>query len=301
MSKCESFVEKIGKVNAELLGFVTDDDTNVTFKVYEPKVAEYKVAMKARNEAFVEALGAKAPLRGQINTLLRKRGEWDDERETQYNDLAKDLLAMERKLKQGGISLVKAKKIALDMKETRIKLQNMLGDRSSLDNMTAEGQADNAHFNMLLVQSFVYIDKDGNEVKYFKDLDDYMMRSTSVIANTAAQKLASMLYSVGENAEKQLPENKFLLKYKFVDDKLRLINKEGKLVDSEGRLVNEEGFYINEQGLKVDKYGNLLDENGEYIVDVKPFTDEDGNDIVEEQHGSEDVAPVIPAVTPTTE
>ena len=264
--KFESFVEKV-------------DDKDITFKVYEPTPTDYKSAVKVRNEAFVDALHAKAPLRGQLNTLLRARGEWDDEREEEYNDLTKKILEREKALSTGGIKLSEARKLAMEMKEYRNKMRDMLVDRSILDNMTAEGQADNAHFNALVSLCLVYNNEKSEEQCYFSSVDDYLLRSTTTIAVAAAEKLAHLMYSIGDNVEKSLPENQFLLKWKFTDEKLRLINKSGHLVDDEGRLIDENGRFINESGQFVDKYNNLISDVGDYVVDQKPFLDDDGNEL----------------------
>ena len=83
--------------------------------------------------------------------------------------------------------------------------------------------------------------------------------------------MASKLYGLDDNYEKNLPENKFLKQYKFVDDNLRFINKDGKLVDQDGRLIDENGRYINQNGEYVDKEGNLVDDKGDYVVQFQPF------------------------------
>ena len=265
--KFETFVEKV-------------DDKEVTFKVYEPIIDDYKEAAKARNIAFIEALNSKATLRGQVNTLLRSRGQWDDEREAQYKDYTQQLLAKDLKLKKGGIKLVEGKKLALEMRDLRNKLTSLLTDKSNLDNMTAEGQADNAHFNSLLVTCLVYNNEKGEEVRYFANLDEYVVRGNTEIANTAAQKLMNMLYTVGESGQKVLPENQFLIKYKFVNEALKLINKDGKLIDDEGRLIDKDGRFINNEGKYVDKFGNEVDDKGDYVVNATPFLDDDGNQVL---------------------
>jgi len=115
---------------------------------------------------------------------------------------------------------------------------------------------------------------------YFKDMEDYLNRSTEEVSALAAQNLANMLYGLDNDYEINLPENKFLKKYKFIDEKLRLVDKKGRLIDSEGRLVNENGRFINEEGKFVDKSGNLVDDEGDYIVDSQPFLDENGKPII---------------------
>lgn len=178
---------------------------------------------------------------------------------------------------KGGFSLKEAKNLAIEMKKTREEVRELISVRTSLDNHSAEGQADNAKFNYLVSSCVVY--KENNQ-KYFNGLEDYMNRSDDPAALLGAQKLANMIYGLDNNFEKNLPENKFLQKYKFVDDKLRLINKDGKLVDIEGRLIDENGRFINEKGEFVDKYGNRVDKDGEYVVDSQPFLDDDGKPIV---------------------
>ena len=75
--------------------------------------------------------------------------------------------------------------------------------------------------------------------------------------------------------------------YKFVDDKLRLINKDGKLVDEQGRLIDENGRFINEKGEFVDKDGNLVNSEGDYVVEFTPFLDDDGKPVVLEEKQKE--------------
>jgi len=250
-----------------------------TFKVYSPTVENYKEAIKVRNEAFVDALKSKAPLRAQINTLLRSRGEWDDEREQQMKDYNKSLIEKERQLKLGGIKLSEARKLALEMKQLRLNMQELLVARASLDNMTAEGQADNANFNSLVSACAFRVEGD-KEVRHFAGVEDYILSGGSEIANQAATALANSLYNIGQNAEKMLSENQFLIKYKFVDEKLRLVNKDGHLVDDAGRLIDENGYLVDEKGELVDYDGQKLMVKEE---EIKPFLDEEGQEIVEEK------------------
>ena len=101
-----------------------------------------------------------------------------------------------------------------------------------------------------------------------------------------------MLFGLDKDYENTLPENKFLKKYKFVDDKLRFIDKKGRLIDSEGRLIDESGRFIDENGNFVDKYGNKVDAEGDYVVEPEPFLDENGKPIILEEEKNEPVAEV---------
>jgi hypothetical protein len=254
----------------------TINDKEVVFLVKSPSLADQREATKVYNTAFSDALKAKAVVRAKLDDVLVEQGLWDDKKQFEFTALQSKILENERKLAKGGISLQEAKKIAMDMRQDRESLRDLIAVKTNLDTHTAEGQADNARFNYLVSACTVYND---TKKPYFQSYDDYLNRSSDPVSILAAQNLAGMLYGLENNYEDKLPENKFLKQYKFVDDKLRLINKEGKLVDAEGRLIDENGRFINEKGEFVDKDGNLVSDTGDYVVEFKPFLDDSGNPI----------------------
>jgi hypothetical protein len=262
--KTQSFVVKV-------------EDKDVNLEVRSPSLQDQREASKVYNQAFSDALKAKAVVRAKLDDLLKDQGLWDDTKQAKFNELQSIVLQNERKLAKGGIPLSEAKKIALEMKETREKIRDLISVKTNLDVHTAEGQADNARFNYLVSACTVYKD---NQQKYFTNLDDYLVRSSEEAAIKSAQNLANMLYGLDNDYESSLPENKFLKQYKFIDDKLRLLNKKGQLVDEDGRLIDESGRFIDEKGNFVDKFGNPVDKDGEYIVESQPFLDDDGKPII---------------------
>lgn len=277
------------------------EDKVLSLSVLSPTLKDQAEAGKIYNNTFTDALKSKAIVRAKLDDLLTEQGLWNENKQQEFERLQNELLAGERKLAKGGISLLEAKNTAMEMKKYRSELRDLISVRTNLDNHTAEGQADNAKFNYLVYACTVYTDN--HSKKYFNSYEDYMNKSSSAEAITAAQNLANMIYGLEEDYDAKLPENKFLKNYKFVDDKLRMINKEGKLVDSEGRLVDDKGRYINEQGEYIDKEGNRVDENGEYIVDFSPFLDENGEPVVlsenvEPSSTEEPEETPVPAETP---
>jgi hypothetical protein len=253
------------------------DDKDVEFVVKSPSLQDQREATKVYNQAFTEALKSKAVVRAKLDDLLVEQGLWDEAKQQKFAALQDEILDGEKKLSKGGISLKAAKDVALNMRVKRAELRDLISVKTNLDTHTAEGQADNSKFNYLVSACVVY--KDSNK-PYFKDYEDYNNRASDVVALLGAQNLANMLYGLDNDYEDKLPENKFLKQYKFVDDKLRLVNKDGHLVDSEGRLIDENGRYINEKGEFVDKNGNLVDKEGDYIVEFQPFLDDDGKPVV---------------------
>lgn len=272
---------------------IKKDDKEVALVVRSPSLSDQREAQKAYNQAFTDAIKSNAVVRAKLDDVLEEQGLWNKEKQAKFTELQQQILDGEKRLAKGGFSLKEAKNLALEMKKTRDEIRELISVRTSLDNHSAEGQADNARFNYLVSACVVY--KDNNE-KYFKNLEDYINRADDPAALLGAQKLANMIYGLDNNFEKNLPENKFLQKFKFVDDKLRLIDKKGRLVDAEGRLVDAEGRFIDEAGNYVDKFGNRVDKDGEYVVEFQPFLDEDGNPVV-----LEDEKKPEPTPEPTTE
>jgi hypothetical protein len=258
----------------------TINNEEKTFLVRSPSLQDQREAQKVYNRAFTDAIKSNSVVRAKMDDVLEEQGLWNKEKQAKYTELQEELLAGEKKLAKGGFSITEAKKLALKMRDIRADLRDLISVRTSLDNHSAEGQADNARFNYLVSVCVVYKD---NEKPYFKDLEDYMDRATDPVALSGAQKLANLIYGLDNNYEKNLPENKFLKKYKFVNDDLRFIDKNGRTVDSEGRLVDSKGRYIDTDGNYVDKDGNRVDADGEYVFDTQPFLDDNGVPIVVEE------------------
>jgi hypothetical protein len=257
------------------------DGQEQEFLIKSPSLADQRESQKVYNQAFSDAVKSGCIVRARLDDLLKEQGLWDDQKQIKFNTIQQELLDNEKLLAKGGINLKTAKQIAIKMKALREDLRELISVRTNLDNHTAEGQADNARFNYLISSCLVYFNN--RDKKYFKDYSEYLSRASEPVAIKAAQVLANMLYGLDNDYEKKLPENKFLVKYKFVDEKLRLVNEKGKLVDGEGRLIDDSGRFINDEGKYVDKNGNLVDENGDYLLEFKPFTDDDGNPILEKE------------------
>jgi hypothetical protein len=256
---------------------VDDQETEIEFLVRSPSLNDQREAQKIYNQAFTDAIKSKSVVRAKLDDLLEDQGLWNDEKQAKFTSLQKELADGEKRLAKGGFSLNEAKDLAIKMKAVRDDIRDLISVRTSLDNHSAEGQADNARFNYLVSVCVVYND---SKEPCFKNMEDYLNRATEQVALLGAQNLANMLYGLDNDYEKNLPENKFLKKYRFVDDKLRLVDKKGRLIDAEGRLLDESGRFIDEEGSFVDKFGNRVDKEGDLIVEAKPFLDEDGNPVI---------------------
>jgi hypothetical protein len=249
---------------------------DVELAVNRPEQSQIREAQRVFNKAVNEALADGAILREALDIHMRKQGLWGDSQQAEFNSLTEDINRLEGVLARGGLKKTPAKKICLELKEVRAKLNTLLAVRMSLNNLTVQGQAENTRFNYLVSVCTVY-NKDGKS--YFSSLDDYLSKADSEAGKKAAENLANMMYGLENDYDAKLPENRVLTKLKLVDKDLRLINENGHLIDSDGRLINENNRYVNEQNQLVDIHGNLVDEKGNLIVEEQPFLDDDGNPI----------------------
>jgi hypothetical protein len=273
----------------------TVDGVEKEFLVKSPSLNDQREGQKVYNQAFTDAIKSKSVVRAKLDELLEDQGLWNAEKQAKFTLLQRELLDGEKKLAKGGFSLNEAKDLAIRMKKIRDDIRDLISVRTSLDNHSAEGQADNARFNYLVSVCVVYND---TKQPYFSSMEDYLNKSTDPVAIAGAQNLANMLYGLDNDYESNLPENKFLKKYKFVDSKLRLVDKKGRLIDNEGRLIDESGRYVDDNGNFIDKFGNRVDAEGDYVVDQQPFLDDNGNPIIEETKQDEQQAQ---STTPATQ
>lgn len=260
-----------------------------TYAVRIPKVQDIKEANELRSRTFNEALSRGDLLRDQLESELRKRSLWNDNREMEYQTLRKEVLDGEYRLEKGGIKLKQAKQIALEMAEKRAKMVDLLSSRTDLDSNTCEGKADAARFNYLFSCCLVY---DEDDTPYFPNkLDDYLENQDDAIAAEGANEYYYLI-SGSDALDSNLPENMFLKRFKFVDGQNRLIDEEGRLVDQDGKHIDDNGMYIkwNKDGssTSVDANGRKVNDEGRFDVKTSPFLDDNGKPVDEEKYSDEE-------------
>jgi hypothetical protein len=252
-----------------------NDGTKIQVIVRKPSNAVMSAAQRKGALVWTQCIQEGIMTKKELEKVLEDRGIWTKAKAQEQTSILKAISELEKKLYLSrGVTLKtsEGKKIAIQMRRKRIELRDLLAEKVSLEQNTAESLSDNAKFDYIVSQCTFDI----NELPVYNSIDDYSNRSDDPIAFAAASALATMLYSLDKDFEMKLPENKFLAKFDYISDDLHLVNKEGSKVDTEGRLVNDLGQFINEEGKRVDVDGNLLDEDGAYIpttefeVDDKP-------------------------------
>ena len=203
----------------------------------------------------------------ELATLMEKRGIWDKSKSDKEDDISSKITTLEKDLYRGRNGkkpkVSEGKELALEMKKLRIELRNLISERLSLEENTAEALSDNARFDYFVAHCTFYKDSDK---RVYNSVEDYNSKSSDAIAFTAASMLGNILYNLDSDFEKNLPENKWLSTFNLSDDKGNLVNSDGQQVDSEGRTINELGHFIDDKGNRVDANGVPLDEDGNYLL-----------------------------------
>lgn len=235
--------------------------------VEKPTQQHQKEAQLHYNKVFKEKVLGGTLLRLQIEDVLRDRNILTEEKKAKIDKLNKKLIEGELALARGGIRKGEAYDLALDMIKARRELREQNRERTLLDQNTAEGQADNERFSYLIANCT----KNANTgTSYFKNYQDYLEKEgKDVVPALAGQNLMGLMYDFVE-IQKQLPEYKFLVKYGYCDDQLRL-KKDGKFIDEDGNLIDEDGRFVNEKGEYVDNFGNKVKKDGSFDVEFQEF------------------------------
>lgn len=238
------------------------DGKELELAVIRPTIEISRRAQLVYNKYYGELLKNGCLMRIKVEDYARDQGVWDNDKDETARKLLTVIRDGDKALKAGGIKLSEAKQIAIDMRIARMTLQTLYYERNQLDVNSAEGQAESEKFNYLVTQCLVYND---SGKPYFSSVEEYLSDPENPVAVKGYEIAANLIYEVDKQAYHKLPENQWLLKHKFIDDKLHLINAEGKMVDLQGREVDEEGNYV--------KDGKVVEED---VVEFKPFLDDNG-------------------------
>lgn len=256
-----------------------EDDTSgvkeVNIIVKKPSSTIMSASQRVGAKVWTDCVRDGIMTRKELEKFMKEQNIWDDDKDKEQQKIAKEIAELERRLYVSGnggkkLKASEGKSIAIEMRIKRNELRDLIAEKMSLEQNTAESISDNAKFEYLVANCTFY----ENGQKVYTSLEDYQNRADDKLAFTAASNLAAMIYSVDKDFEAKLPENKFLKMFNFVDDDLNLVNKDGETVDLDGRRIDRNGYWLNDEGKRVDKDGNVLDENGNYVPTVEYITDD---------------------------
>lgn len=222
------------------------------------KMPDAKILSKAENvrlRTYAEALKDKVIVEKRLEEYLREQGVWGEEQEDLFQELSKKIMKLEYDLNKGGITKSEAKQKALDLRDARLELRELIRERLQFQANTAEGVSENKKFHFLVSEcTYNYLD----QKKVFESLEDYE-ESDEPYAYDAAANLNDLLYGQPAQLDEGLVETKFLKRFNYINENGQLINENGDLVDRDGNLVDE-------LGRRLDSEGNPLTFNGDVAL-----------------------------------
>lgn len=263
---------------------VTKDGQELTLYIRNPTLQENEEAESIRLKSWTRAVKDGGILAEKLGDVLREQGIWDDDKEARQKEFQEELIESIRKIKRGGIKLQEARQLAIRIRQVRNELNVLTLDRVNYIDNCCEGQAQNRQFAFLVSCCTVY--NDNKKKKYFSSFEDYLNRAKDIDAFIASNTCASVFY--GTTDVSGWPENEFLKRYKFCNEKLQLIDSEGHLVDIDGKLIDGDGNLVK----VVDGVDIPIDKDGNDIIvenEVLPFLSEDGQPILEEKTKDEEI------------
>ena len=240
-----------------------------TFKLDDKEYAVITPTAKVRRDSQIEhgkvfgqlLKAGELLTRAELDKLIAKNEIWSADLQKQYKELNTKVAENIAALEAGNMKLNKARELALTIADQRAKLSELTSEYKQYDDITMDAKAEEAAFDYLVSKCLV--DNETGEQVY-KDIDDYIEHKDDTLASMGYINMMQLEYGSLGDIQKSLPENKFLIEWKFVNDDLRFINKDGQLVDREGKLVTEDGEYIDQEVKNIER---------------QPFLDDDGNPI----------------------
>jgi hypothetical protein len=258
-------------------------EETVKIVVRKPSSSLISQAQRVGAKAWTDCVRDGIMTRKELEKFMKEQGIWDEDKDEEQKKVVQQISDLEKQLYVSGnggkkLKASEGKRIAIQMRIKRNELRDLIAEKMSLEQNTAESISDNVRFDYLVANCAYY----ENGQKVYRDLEEYKERADDQLAFSAASTLAGMMYSVDRDFEAKLPENKFLKMFHFVNDDLSLVNDKGETIDTEGRRIDKNGYWLNDQGHRVDKDGNVLDENGNYIPSIVYLDDNDKEIKIEE-------------------
>lgn len=254
-----------------------DDRKDVEVKIGDKTVKIYvksptsRVAQRAdryKAKIWTECIEDGIKTKDELASFMAKRNIWNSDHEKRETDLVTEIQELEKELYLGTgnkkVALSDGKNVAIKMRLLRSELRQLLLEKMNLEANTAEALADNARFDFIVAYCTFY--ENGENV--YNGIEDYSDKSADEIAYAAASSLAALMYNYSSEAEKGLPENKWLSHFNLVNEDLSLVDDTNQLIDLEGRRINADGHYIDKDGKRTDVNGNMLDKDGNYVIQV---------------------------------
>lgn len=246
------------------------DGREVKLVVRQPTYDEYEKADRVYATKIAslvkENTGKRLLSRQDLNSYLKESGTWTDEDEEKVKSIQKEIAETLAEIRRGGKKVTEGRALAIKVMDKRKEMVRVMAKRQVLDDVTIESFAENEKLDYLIYVSTVYADSGDDYWDSFEDMKNDKFSDAYKQASGLAMQI---FYDIDPEFEKNLPENKWLKKYGFVDEDLNYVDrKTGEKVDRDGRPVAE---------LEEELKKQIADIRGD-IVEEQPFIDDETNE-----------------------
>jgi hypothetical protein len=232
-----------------------DRDVEASRHVYSAEIAK-QVRIKGPNRPL---------LRLELEAHLKNSGIWTEEDEAKVEALRADIVEQHNILRagQGGLKDV-GRKAALKAMKLREEIVNVYVKRRYLDDNTVEYHAEQAQRDYLNWACTVHAEDGSN---YWSDVEAMKLDKASQAYDKALTIIMEDMYGISPDIEKNLPEQKWLRKHKFLDEQGNYINpKTGEMVDEDFTPYSQ----VQEKNIQILQsiFGEIQEEN-QFVDDIE--------------------------------
>lgn len=236
------------------------EDFSESDKVYAAKVASL----------IKEGIGGrkKLLLRSELSDYLKEAGVWTVADEERTEKLQSEVAELLDKMRKGGSKLSEGRKWALEIGDKRREIVKLNQKRQIFDDTTIEAIAENEKIDYLIFVCTVY-GEDGRN--YWDSFGDMKNDKAGEVYRKASEFGMKVIFNIDSKFENNLPENRWLKKYNFIDDNLNFTDrKTGEKVDRLGRPVKD----------LEKEYKKLVDNLQGEIEEEAPFVDDEAESVL---------------------
>ena len=195
----------------------TVDGKEIELQVHEPTTKILMDANIVYNKKFYELVKSGIPAQSVLDKTLQEQGLWTEKEENQLAELMTQIALLERKIRSGG-KLSEAKENALKLKNLRMELRDLILQRTSYMNQSADGMAEQYRFAFLMYKCVKY----HNGQEFFSSVDHYLEYPSQDWVIEAAKVLSDMVYGNTMDVDKTLIENRFFEKFGMENEKFSI-------------------------------------------------------------------------------
>lgn len=219
--------------------------------------------------SLVRERGSKKLLtRQELNDFLRDNGIWTAADEKKIEKLSNEIDGLLRQLRKGGEKLSKGREICIEIMDKRKDMVAIASKRQQFDDATIESIAETEKIDYFVYACTVHAESGEN---YWQSFEDMKNDKSSEVFGRSYVNTMKAVFGIDAEFEKQLPENKWLKKYNFINDSLEYTDrKTGQKIDKFGKPVSE----------IEDEVKTKLESLQGDIVEEQPFVDDETNEPV---------------------